>query len=61
MFQYFYADPIDCETDPCHLAWLLRDNRYLLSSFSDAKCSNGTELKKVDRRMFGHCRTNENK
>ena len=24
-------DPIDCETDPCHLAWITRDNRYLFS------------------------------
>ena len=25
-----YSDPIDCNEDPCHLAWIIRDNPHLL-------------------------------
>ena len=46
--HYIMIDPIDCKSDPCHLAWLVRDNRHLLASISGGKCSDGTELKNLD-------------
>ena len=40
----FLSDPIDCENDPCHLAWIVRDNRILLNAIPGAQCSNGTSF-----------------
>lgn len=45
-------DTIDCEKDVCHLAWLIRDNRHLLSAVSRGKCSNGTTFEKLDPEGF---------
>ena len=39
-----YIDPIDCESDICHLAWIIRDHRHLLDVVFGAKCANGTWL-----------------
>ena len=44
----FAADPIDCESDPCHLTWLVRDNRHLLNPIADGRCSNGTRFDDLD-------------
>ena len=33
-----FTDPFNCYCDPCHLAWLCRDNRNLLSHVFGAKC-----------------------
>jgi hypothetical protein len=27
----FFKDPLDCTKDPCHLAWIVPDNRELKS------------------------------
>lgn len=44
-----YADPIDCEGDPCHLAWLIRDNRHLMKYIGySGRCSNYTSLSDLD-------------
>ena len=40
--------PIDCETDPCHLAWLIRDNRQLLPAVFLANCANGTSFQDLN-------------
>jgi len=40
-------NPIDCESDSCHLAWLIRDNPHLLGSLT-GKCSNGTEWRDLE-------------
>ena len=48
---YLLTDPLDCSTDKCHLAWLIRDNPNLLKYVVDATCSNGTlftDLKPAD-------------
>jgi len=47
----FNLDPIDCEMDPCHLAWLIRDNRHLLSAIG-GQCSNGTLFDYLDPNAF---------
>jgi len=47
-FIRYTADPIDCESDICHLAWIIRDHRHLLKAiFDGAYYSNGTELKNL--------------
>ena len=51
-------DPIDCETDPCHLAWIIRDRRELLKNVLNAKCSyNGTSFEDIDYKddNYIHC------
>ena len=53
--QSSYTDPIDCESDPCHLAWLIKDNRYLLNPIADGVCSNGTKFTDVDSNYFTFC------
>ena len=46
---YIFLDPFDCEKDPCHLAWLIRDNRNLLGALRDATCSNGTKFERLNQ------------
>ena len=48
-------DPFDCKTDPCHLAWLLRDNRELLDNIDGAACSNGTLFEDLNPDSFKQC------
>ena len=45
----FYAvlDPIDCVTDICHLAWLIRDYPHLMRSIVGGQCSNGTSFQSL--------------
>ena len=45
---FYFLDPIDCVEDPCHLAWLVRDNPILLNAVPDAQCANGTSLKNLN-------------
>ena len=45
---FYFLDPIDCVEDPCHLAWLVRDNPILLNAVPDAQCANGTSLKSLN-------------
>jgi len=40
-------NPFDCESDPCHLGWLLRDQRQLLKVVLHARCSNGISFDKL--------------
>ena len=54
-FLLYIKDPIDCESDPCHLAWLLRDNRDLMGPIYRATCSNGTEFENLDPNAFANC------
>ena len=41
------TDAINCQDDPCHLAWLVRDNRHLLAAVR-ATCSDGTAFSDLD-------------
>jgi len=50
-----YLDPIDCESDPCHMAWIIRDNRRLLSVVNDGQCSNGTLFNQLDPNEYTDC------
>jgi len=50
-------DPIDCESDPCHLAWLTRDNPQLMKALPHAMCSNGIHLNEIDSAVFSNCPT----
>jgi len=52
-----FSDPFDCTNDPCHLLWLLRDNRHFLPRVWYASCENGTlfdEILESDP-MFNKC------
>ena len=50
----FTADPIDCATDICHLAWLIRDNRHLMKAIS-GQCSNGTVFEDLMSNDYADC------
>ena len=60
---YGKIDPFDCQSDPCHLAWIIHDNRFLFDKLMavtwfglpSPRCSNGTSFKELDRRRFYHC------
>ena len=54
---YMYADPIDCERDICHLAWLIRDDPNLMVAFYNniPTCSNGTRLDRLETSVFQSC------
>lgn len=47
------ADPIDCSD--CHLAWLIRDNRNLMSAVVNGDCSNRTRFDLLDPNGFIAC------
>ena len=51
----FCTDPFDCRSDPCHLAWLLRDNRNLLGSVENARCEDGTPVEDLSPVLFEEC------
>ena len=60
MFSIFFfklkqIDPIDCETDFCHLAWLIRDNRDLLPAVAAGVCSNGTAFEDLNPDGYKSC------
>lgn len=43
------SDPFDCDSDPCHLAWIIRDERLFLTHISETvSCSNGTLFLDLD-------------
>ena len=48
-------DPIDCVTDFCHMAWLVRDNRQLLSAIRFGYCSNGTAFNQLNPGPYINC------
>ena len=50
-----YSDLIDCVSEPCHLAWLTREDSFLLNFVHFAKCSDGRELKALDKSHFANC------
>ena len=54
IFVFSYIDPIDCESDPCHLAWLIRDNQYLFGVIQNATCSNGKTLEELNPEDFNY-------
>ena len=49
------TDPIDCTTDPCHLAWLIRDNRQLINYVRYGYCSNGTAFSDLNAFGYSNC------
>ena len=50
-----FPDPIDCFTDPCHLAWIVNENRQHLNHVQYATCSNGTALNDLNSIEFITC------
>jgi len=46
---------IDCVTDICHLAWLVRDNPNLLNYVQNGVCNNGTTFKALLPEGFNSC------
>jgi len=50
-----HIDPIDCVSDLCHLAWLIRYNRNLLPAVSDGFCSNGTRFEDLNQSAYANC------
>ena len=60
--KFIYLFPqirsIASRIDPCHLAWLIRDNRKRLCQayIENAKCSNGTELNQKRIKLFSAMR-----
>jgi len=54
---FFLIDGFDCIEDPCHLTWLLRDNRHFLPFVWNAACANGTLFEDIqpDDPMFKDC------
>ena len=47
------VDPIDCSN--CNLAWLIRDNRQLLTPISGGTCSNGTVFANLNPYAYANC------
>ena len=45
---HIVSDPVDCESDPCHLSWLIRDNRHLLKAIYHGTCLNGTRFEDLN-------------
>ena len=60
-------DPFDCHEDLCHLAWIIKHHRHLLTFlFFESKtdfggflvgprCSNGTPFEELDVTEFDRC------
>ena len=53
--DFIFSDRFDCESDPCHLAWIIRDKRKLLAQVAFGVCSNGTAFEELDPNAFSHC------
>ena len=53
--QFAKLDPINCTDDPCHLAWLIRDNPNLLEYVKYGECSNGTRFEHLNPFGFEDC------
>ena len=60
--KLIYADLIDCDSDPCHLTWLLRDNRHFLNRVHNAKCSDGVSFEEINHKInkFEICQVMKN-
>ena len=56
--NFLYADVINCSIDPCELAWLIRDNRWLLPFVTNAVCFNGTAFNNLNFYWFANCPKN---
>jgi len=52
---YQNIDPIDCDADPCHISWLIRDNRLLIENIFGGSCSNGDFLADLDKNAYDNC------
>ena len=52
-FFLFETDPIDCSD--CHVSWLIRDNRHLISAVHGGKCSNETAFQELDPLGYADC------
>ena len=48
-------DPIDCTTDYCHMAWLIRDHPNYLSNVRYSGCSNGTRFEDLNPNGYNDC------
>ena len=55
MLTFYFKDLIDCSSDPCHLAWLAREDSFLLNFVYEAECSDGTKLKYLSKDYFANC------
>ena len=49
-YSIVFVDPIDCDNDPCHLSWIVRDYRELLKAVR-----NGKEFDELDPYDFLQC------
>ena len=47
------TDPIDCSD--CHLTWLMRDNRRLLTTITGGTCADGTAFFSLDPNGYADC------
>ena len=47
-----YTDPIKCD---CGLAWLIRDNRFVMPAVHNGLCNNGTAFESLDPASFANC------
>ena len=52
LINYALIDPVDCNSDPCQLAWLIRDYPDLSLLVEDGECSNGTQFSQLDKKTF---------
>jgi len=50
------TDPFDCYLDPCHLVWLLEDNRQLLDKQVGGQCNDGTYFEDITPILFAKCK-----
>ena len=55
MYILIDSDPVDCGTDPCHMAWIERDHRNYLERMVEAKCSNGTLFNALNPAAYQNC------
>ena len=46
---------IDCDSDPFHLSWLIRDNRQLLKNVIGGRCSNGKMVNELYTYNYFNC------
>ena len=53
VYNIYSSDPLNCNEDPCHLAWIFNQN--LLEFIFNAACFNGTLLKDLDVESFAEC------
>ena len=59
---FIRTDRVDCETDPCHLAWLIRDNPHFIknvktyySGNTTPTCTNGTRFVDLNPNAYNDC------